>query len=55
MLKGWITIEGRLADLYPEQAGKVYYYDHKTGLMAKGEITIDGVTYHFDERTGERL
>ncbi|MBR1862367.1 MAG: BspA family leucine-rich repeat surface protein [Lachnospiraceae bacterium] len=55
MLKGWVTIEGDLADLYPDQAGKVYYYDHKTGLMAKGEITIDGVTYHFDERTGERL
>ncbi len=52
MLKGWITIEGDLAVLYPNQAGNRYYYDRKTGLMAKGETVIDGVTYYFDEITG---
>ena len=52
MMKGWITIEGDLADLYPDQVGNRYYYDRKTGLMAKGETVIDGVTYYFDERTG---
>ncbi len=52
MLKGWVTIEGDLAVIYPAQAGKTYYYDHQTGLMAKGYITIDGVTYHFDETSG---
>ncbi len=55
MLRGWVEIKDELADLYPDQAGNVYYYDHKTGLMAKGEITIDGVTYYFDEITGKRL
>ncbi len=52
MLKGWVTIEGTLAELYPDQAGNTYYYDTKTGLMAKGDVTIDGVSYHFDEITG---
>ncbi len=52
MLKGWITIEGDLAVLYHDQAGNKYYYDRKTGLMAKGETVIDGVTYYFDEITG---
>ena len=36
MLKGWVTIEGALANLYPKQRGNRYYYDHRTGLMAKG-------------------
>ncbi len=52
MLKGWVKIEGALADCYPDQAGNVYYYDNKTGLMAKGYITLDGRDYHFDEITG---
>ena len=52
MLKGWVIIEGELADLYPNQAGNIYYYDRKTGLMAKGETVIDGVIYYFDEITG---
>ena len=52
MLKGWVTIDGALAECYPDQAGNTYYYDHKTGLMAKGTITLDGVTYHFDEVSG---
>ena len=52
MLKGWVTIEGTLADLYPDQAGNVYYYDHRTGLMAKGNVTIDGKAYYFDTITG---
>ncbi len=52
MLKGWVKIEGALADCYPDQSGNVYYYDYKTGLMAKGDITINGTLYHFDELTG---
>ncbi len=52
MLKGWVTIEGKLADIYPDQAGNTYYYDNRTGLMAKGWVTLDGKTYFFDEVTG---
>ncbi len=52
MMKGWVDITGPLAEIYPSQAGNRYYYDTKTGLMAKGNITIDGVTYYFDEITG---
>ncbi len=52
MLKGWVTIKDELAVLYPDQAGNTYYYDTKTGLMAKGDVTIDGIAYHFDEITG---
>ena len=52
MLKGWVTIEGELANLYPEQAGNRYYYDNRTGLMAKGWVTIGGRRFHFDEETG---
>ena len=54
MLKGWITIEGDLAAVYPAQEGNTYYYDTQTGLMAKGWVTIDGVRYHFDEITGKK-
>ena len=52
MLKGWVTIEGALAEKYPAQAGNTYYYDSITGLMAKGWVTIGGVSYYFDETTG---
>ncbi len=52
MLKGWVTIEGALADLYPDQAGNTYYYDTRTGLMSKGNVTIDGKECFFDETTG---
>ena len=52
MLKGWVTINGEIARLYPNQAGNTYYYDHRTGLMAKGRVKIDGKSYHFDEVTG---
>ena len=55
MLKGWVEITGTLASLYPEQAGNVYYYDNKTGLMAKGILTIEGVEYEFDSITGALL
>lgn len=55
MLKGWVTIEGALAELYPDQAGNTYYYDHRTGLMAKGFVTLDGVEYHFDETFGNLI
>ena len=52
MLKGWVTIEGDLADIYPAEAGNTYYYDSVTGLMAKGKVTLKGVTYSFNEGTG---
>ncbi len=52
MLKGWVKIQGSLAELYPSQAGNTYYYDRKTGLMAKGWTVIDGTSYYFDEITG---
>jgi glucan-binding YG repeat protein len=52
MLKGWVTIEGTLAEKYQNQVGNTYYYDKRTGLMAKGWVTIDGIQRHFDENTG---
>ena len=52
MLKGWVTIEGALAESYPDQVGNTYYYDHRTGLMAKGWVKIEGKDYFFDEHTG---
>lgn len=52
MLKGWVTISGTLAELYPKQVGNTYYYDSITGLMAKGDVTIDGVSHHFNVITG---
>lgn len=56
MIKGWVTIQGELANHYPTQKGNTYYYDTKTGAMAKGWITLsDGVSYHFDEKTGKLL
>ena len=33
-------------------ANGTYYFDLITGAMAKGNVTIDGVTYHFDETSG---
>lgn len=41
MIKGWNT-----------NANGTYYFDLITGAMAKGNVTIDGVTYHFDETSG---
>ncbi len=52
MLKGWVTISGPLAVLYPDQKGNKYYYDHRTGLMAKGRVVIDGQEHYFDEVSG---
>ena len=52
MLKGWVTISGELARIYPKQKGNTYYYDNRTGLMAKGKTVIGGKTYYFDEVTG---
>ncbi len=52
MVKGWYTVEGDDIELYPEQAGNTYYYDPKTGLMAKGYVQIGGQYYYFDETTG---
>ncbi len=55
MVKGWYEVNGDDLLIYPEQAGNIYYYDRKTGLMAKGWTNIDGVNYHFDEVTGVLL
>ncbi len=53
MFKGWYTVDDTQKQYYPEeQHGKTYYYDPKTGLMAKGDLEIDGKVYHFDEKTG---
>ncbi len=52
MLKGWVTIEGDLAEAYPDQVGNTYYYDTMTGVMAKGYLVVDGEMCHFDELTG---
>lgn len=42
MYKGWYTHTNK----------NKYYYDPKTGLMAKGNVTIDGKDYYFDPITG---
>ena len=55
MLKGWVTISGDLAKVYPEQKGNTYYYDRQTGIMARGHVKIGGSTYHFDEVSGKLL
>lgn len=54
MIKGWYTVKEGTEDakLYPTQVGNTYYYDSRTGLMAKGSITIDGINYTFDSVTG---
>ena len=52
MLKGWYKVTASEAKYYPSQLGNIYYYDQKTGLMAKGYTEIDGVMYHFDETSG---
>lgn len=30
----------------------LYFFDTQTGAMAKGDLVLDGITYHFDEVTG---
>ncbi len=52
MIKGWYTVTGSDSALYPKQVGNTYYYDHQTGLMAKGLTTINGEQHYFDEVTG---
>ena len=52
MIKGWYTVQGADAELYPDQVGNTYYYDIITGLMAKGDICIDNTWYHFNEWSG---
>ncbi len=50
MMKGWVTIEGDLALIYPDQAGNTYYYDTITGSMVKnGYFIIDGYWNTFNE------
>ena len=52
MIKGWYTVAGEEAEIYPDQAGNTYYYDVQTGLMVKGYATIDGIEYFFDPVSG---
>ena len=52
MYKGWYTVAGDQAQIYPDQTGNRYYYDPITGLMAKGDTFIDGIWYRFDSTTG---
>ena len=56
MCKGWYTVKDKGvyfdSDGKTDQYGNTYYYDRKTGLMAKGVVVIDGDEYHFDEVTG---
>ncbi len=53
MFKGWYTVDDTQKQYYPaEQHGKTYYYDPKTGLMAKGTTVIDGISYYFHEIDG---
>ena len=52
MIKGWYKVAEYENEYYPYQVGNVYYYDYKTGLMAKGETIIDGITYFFDPVSG---
>lgn len=52
MYKGWYTVQGADAKIYPDQVGNTYYYDQMTGLMAKGEVEIGGSVYYFDPITG---
>lgn len=53
MYKGWYTVQGADEYVYPAQAGKTYYYDPITGLMAKGSVKVGDVVYYFNEITGE--
>ena len=55
MIKGWYTVSSKDCDIYPSQAGNTYFYDHKTGAMAKGYRWIDGKQYHFHETNGRLL
>ena len=52
MYKGWYTVQGKDASIYPNQVGNTYYYDYKTGLMAKGITNIGGTNFNFDVVTG---
>ena len=52
MIKGWYKVSEYDRRYYPEQVGNVYFYDYKTGLMAKGMTVIEDSTYEFDSLTG---
>lgn len=45
MVKGWYPGEYPVRD-------RIYYFEERTGAMAKGEVEIDGVTYYFHYHTG---
>jgi glucan-binding YG repeat protein len=44
--------DGKRLSGWVDRDGKSYYYDEKTGNLAKGIVTVNGVEYYFDETTG---
>jgi hypothetical protein len=56
MIKGWSAGYGAdartIASASEANGEAVYYFDPTYGTMAKGEVTIDGVTYTFAADTG---
>jgi hypothetical protein len=56
MIKGWSAGYGAdarvIASASDANGEAVYYFDPKYGTMAKGQVTIDGVTYTFDTNNG---
>jgi hypothetical protein len=56
MIKGWSAGYGAdartIASASDANGDDVYYFDPTYGTMAKGEVTIDGVTYTFDMDSG---
>jgi glucan-binding YG repeat protein len=56
MIKGWSAGYGAdartIASASEANGEAVYYFDLTYGTMAKGEVTIDGVTYTFAADTG---
>lgn len=50
----WVRYDsdGHMVKGWDEKNGNTYYFDLTYGTMAKGDVVIDGVTYHFDESTG---
>lgn len=50
----WVRYDadGHMVKGWNEQNGNRYYFDLVYGTMAKGDVVIDGVSYHFDVNTG---